>query len=86
MDVDEDEEGTQQVKRVPDFGIEVDFESLDDDEREVSCCAPQSIHDVQCSVIQDNTGETLKELDESIAKVNAEIEHMAPNLKAMDRY
>ncbi|KAJ8472469.1 hypothetical protein ONZ51_g8497 [Trametes cubensis] len=67
MDVDEDEEGTQQVKRVPDFGIEVDFESLDDDERE------------------DNTGETLKELDESIAKVNAEIEHMAPNLKAMDR-
>ncbi|KAH9884117.1 cohesin complex subunit psm1 [Cubamyces lactineus] len=67
MDVDEDEEGTQQVKRVPDFGIEVDFESLDDDERE------------------DNAGETLKELDESIAKVNAEIEHMAPNLKAMDR-
>lgn len=36
--------------------------------------------------MQDNAGETLKELDESIAKVNAEIEHMAPNLKAMDRY
>lgn len=35
MDVDEDEEGTQQVKRVSDFGIEVDFESLDEDEREV---------------------------------------------------
>ncbi|OSD08222.1 cohesin complex subunit psm1 [Trametes coccinea BRFM310] len=67
MEVDEDEEGTQQVKRVPDFGIEVDFETLDDDERE------------------SNAAETLKELDESLAKVNAEIEHMAPNLKAMDR-
>ncbi|KAI0647638.1 cohesin complex subunit psm1 [Trametes meyenii] len=67
MDVDEDEEGTQQVKRVSDFGIEVDFDGLDDDERE------------------DGSTEALKELDESIAKVNAEIEHMAPNLKAMDR-
>lgn len=35
MDVDEDEEGTQQVKKVADYGIEVDFESLDEDEREV---------------------------------------------------
>ncbi|KAI8982948.1 condensin complex subunit SMC1 [Trametes punicea] len=67
MDVDEDEDGTQQVKRVPDFGIEVDFDSLEDDERE------------------GDSAETIKDLDESIAKVNAEIEHMAPNLKAMDR-
>ncbi len=28
MDVDDDEEGTQRVKRVPDYGIEVDFEAL----------------------------------------------------------
>lgn len=35
MNVDEDEDGTQHPRRVPDFGIEVDFESLDDDEREV---------------------------------------------------
>ena len=28
MDVDEDDEGTQRVKRVPDYGIEVDFEAL----------------------------------------------------------
>ncbi|KAK0449845.1 condensin complex subunit SMC1 [Desarmillaria tabescens] len=34
MDVDEDEDGTQQPKRVDDFGIEVNFETLDDDERE----------------------------------------------------
>lgn len=35
MDVDEDEEGSQQVKRVADFGIEVDFSSLDEEELEV---------------------------------------------------
>ena len=35
MDVDEDEDGTQQVKKVADYGIEVDFESLDDEERQV---------------------------------------------------
>ena len=35
MDVDENEDGTQHVRRVPDFGIEVDFEGLEDDEREV---------------------------------------------------
>ncbi|KAF7984629.1 hypothetical protein HWV62_12853 [Athelia sp. TMB] len=34
MDVDEDDDGTQQVKKVADYGIEVDFESLDEDERE----------------------------------------------------
>ncbi|TFY68970.1 hypothetical protein EVJ58_g695 [Rhodofomes roseus] len=34
MDVDEDEEGSQHVKRIPDYGIEVDFDSLEDDERE----------------------------------------------------
>jgi structural maintenance of chromosome 1 len=36
MDVDEDENGTQRPRKVRDFGIEVDFSSLDDDEREVS--------------------------------------------------
>ncbi|KAK7062210.1 structural maintenance of chromosomes protein [Favolaschia claudopus] len=36
MDVDEDEDGTQQPRRVQDYGIEVDFEALDDDDREDS--------------------------------------------------
>nr|VWO96457.1 Structural maintenance of chromosomes protein [Ganoderma boninense] len=34
MDVDEDEQGTQRVKRVPDYGIEVDFDSLSDADRD----------------------------------------------------
>lgn len=38
MDVDEEEEGdtTQRLKKVPDFGIEVDFDILSANEREVS--------------------------------------------------
>lgn len=35
MDVDEDENGTQRPRNVPDYGIEVDFEMLEDEEREV---------------------------------------------------
>lgn len=35
MDVDEDEDGTQAPKHVQDFGLEVNFDSIDDDEREV---------------------------------------------------
>lgn len=34
MDVDEDEDATQVPKRVQDYGIEVDFDSLDDEDRE----------------------------------------------------
>ncbi len=34
MDVDEDESGTQHVKKVQSYEIEVDFKLLDDEERE----------------------------------------------------
>lgn len=35
MDVDDDDDGTQKPRRVPDYGIEVDYDLLDDEEREV---------------------------------------------------
>ena len=34
---------------------------------------------------QNPSGEVLGELDASITKLNAEIERMTPNMKAMDR-
>jgi len=67
MEVDEDEDGTQRPRHVNDYGLEVDFQSLDDEERE------------------DGSAETGAQFDASIAKLNAEIERMAPNMKAMDR-
>jgi structural maintenance of chromosome 1 len=36
MDVDEDEAGAQPVRSIPNFGIEVDFGGLEDEDREVS--------------------------------------------------
>lgn len=36
MDVDEDEDGAQAVRKVADYGIEVDFDALEDEEREVT--------------------------------------------------
>lgn len=45
MDVDEDEEGTQKTKRVQDYGIEVDFSLLEDDEREEVC-----LYSLKCCV------------------------------------
>ncbi|RDB26948.1 Structural maintenance of chromosomes protein 1 [Hypsizygus marmoreus] len=64
MDVDEDEDGTQRPKTVQDYGIEVDFDSLDDETRESG---------------------SVDDFDKEIVKLNAEIERMAPNLKAIDR-
>ena len=34
MNVDEDEDGTQRPKQVLDYGIQVDFESIDEDNLE----------------------------------------------------
>ena len=35
MELDEEDDRTQQIRKVANFGIEVDFESLNDDERQV---------------------------------------------------
>ena len=67
MDVDEDEEATQRPKTVPDYGIEVDFDSVEDDERE------------------EDPAEAVARYDKEISNTIAEIERMAPNMKAMER-
>ncbi|KIY53050.1 condensin complex subunit SMC1 [Fistulina hepatica ATCC 64428] len=67
MDVDGEDNGAPALRQVQDYGIEVDFSRIEDDERE------------------DNSAETLAELDSNIAKLSADIEKMAPNMKAMDR-
>jgi structural maintenance of chromosome 1 len=94
MDVDEEEDdgdSTQRLRRVPDYGIEVDFEILSANEREVSAVVLG--HDtlpfsyvIAPALIQNPSGEVLGEFDASIAKLNAEIERMTPNMKAMDRH
>jgi structural maintenance of chromosome 1 len=66
MDVDEDEDGTQRPKQVSDYGIQIDFESIDEDNLE-------------------DPSEAAARFDKEIAEKTAEIERMAPNLKAIER-
>lgn len=65
MDVDEDEDTTQRPKKVPDYGIEVDFELLDAETRDEG---------------------SVENFDKEILRLNTEIERMAPNLKAIERF
>ncbi|KAJ3507775.1 hypothetical protein NLJ89_g6117 [Agrocybe chaxingu] len=67
MDVDDDENGTQRPKAVADYGIQVDFASIDEDNAQ-------------------NLVEALSQLDKEITDKTAEIERMAPNMKAMERF
>lgn len=67
MQVDDDDDATQQPRTAADYGIEVDFAGLDDEERSV---------DVQVGTAK---------FDAEIAKISADIERMAPNMKAIDR-
>lgn len=64
MNVDEDEDATQRPKQVQNYGIEVDFDGLDEDVRENGA---------------------VEDFDKEIAKLNSDIERMAPNLKAIER-
>jgi hypothetical protein len=68
MDIDDDEDGTQRPKAVADYGIEVNFESIDEDDR-----------------MQD-PAEMVAQLDKEIASANNDIERMAPNMKAVERF
>ena len=63
----EDEDESERPQEVQDYGIEIDYSELEDEEME------------------DSSPEAAARFDEEIAKVTAEIERMAPNLKASER-
>jgi structural maintenance of chromosome 1 len=67
MEVDQTEDDSERPRRVRDYGIEVDYSELEDEEME------------------DTSPEAAARFDEELAKVTAEIERMAPNLKAVER-
>ncbi|KAL8923713.1 MAG: hypothetical protein Q9208_004465 [Pyrenodesmia sp. 3 TL-2023] len=70
MEVDEDQEASVlQPSNIQDYGIEIDFEDLDEDLQEV----------------QGNNDKTEDELLNKIKALNAELDQMAPNMRAMER-
>ncbi|KAL8763110.1 MAG: hypothetical protein Q9184_001003 [Pyrenodesmia sp. 2 TL-2023] len=69
MEVDEDQEASVlQPSDIQDYGIEIDFEDLDEDLQEVG-----------------NNDKTEDELLNKIKSLNAELDAMAPNMRAMER-
>lgn len=82
MDVDGDEDGTQQVADLPDFGVEVDFEALEDEEREVRRVLKLG---ARTDALQDDSTAAEEALLAKIEKLVAEMERMSPNMKAIDK-
>jgi len=58
---------------------------LDDDERQVGLQHRIAFADSHRTESQDNSAEAAAEFDTLISKLNADIERMAPNMKAIDR-
>ncbi|KAL8742548.1 MAG: hypothetical protein Q9190_004985 [Brigantiaea leucoxantha] len=69
MDVDDEQDASVlQPSVVQDYGIEIDFDDLDDDLKEA-----------------DNDDNVEEELQSRIKTLNSELDHMAPNMRAMER-
>jgi structural maintenance of chromosome 1 len=67
MDVDGPEDETQQAARVKDYGVEIDFDELEEDQL-------------------DEGGQAMNDqLAGEIARIEAELDKMSPNLKAIER-
>ncbi|BGP16097.1 hypothetical protein JCM10213_007524 [Rhodosporidiobolus nylandii] len=67
MDVDGPEEGTQNIYQPKDYGVEVDFDELDEDEQEDGSTAMED------------------RLVATVTKLQAELDKMSVNLKAIER-
>ncbi|TFK46460.1 RecF/RecN/SMC protein [Heliocybe sulcata] len=65
MDIDEEEGGSEQPKRVPDYGLEVGFHMLDDDEREIERMAPNLKAVDRLADVESKLVETEKEAEKS---------------------
>ena len=87
MDIDEDPDTTAfQTSDIQDYGIEVDFDDLDENLREVGvslilfhCPSPLTLH-------QSDDPKLEKELEDRIKALNTELESLTPNMRANERF
>ena len=74
MDVDEDEDATQRPKAVADYGIEVDFESIDEDEREEDSAEAVARYDKEVSNINseiERMAPNMKAMERCVSIIDA---------------
>lgn len=86
MDVDEDEEDAEAVEAaMEDFGIEINFDGLDDELKKVSL-AGQAMSFCGCGADGSQAGEKMEDtLQQRISTLTAELEKLNPNMRAIDR-
>lgn len=86
MDIDEDPDSSNiRLPVVQDYGIEVDFDTLDDDLKEVRIAMVDSRGDSANMLLQNSDEKLEDELLEKINTLNAELDKMAPNMHAIER-
>lgn len=84
MDVDgQDEDEAAMEAAMDDHGIVVDFDSLDEDLKNVSATCPSRVRDIADTCQADVDAED--KLQEKISSLNAELEKLNPNMRAMER-
>ena len=86
MDLDEDPDATAfQTSDIQDYGIEVDFDDLDEDLREV---IPTHSHENQFLLTASQSDDTRveKELEDRIKALTTELESLTPNMRANERF
>lgn len=88
MDVDGDDDGTQQVAPVVDYGVTVDFSELEDEEKEVRDRVLLSKRPSRLTRFdgQDGSAEMEETLQAAISSIQSELDKTSVNRKAIDRY
>lgn len=83
MDVDEGDDADAMEAAMDDYGIEVDFDSLDDELKEVSCTALLPSHSMANKL--QSVEDIEDKLQERISSLTAELEKLNPNMRAIER-
>lgn len=85
MDVDgeDPDESVLQPAAIQDYGIEIDFDELDDDLKEVS--NTKLMLYIGADPVQDNSEDQDKSLSAVVASLAAELSSLNPNMRAIER-
>ena len=81
MDLDDD--GSQHPAKTNDFGIQPDFDVLEEEDKEV-CLLTVTVH--VANALQNDHEDVGRDFEGQISRMKAELEKLAPNMKAIDRY
>ena len=86
MDIDGDDEDAEAEvleAALDDYGIEIDFDNLEEDLKNVSLLTP--LRDTKLTILQQPDEDVEEKLQEKISSLAAELEKLNPNMRAIER-